>query len=177
MDGIKSDLQIEELREKINKLKSETAENLAEAEAGQIPKLMKSAEFKAIKAAANIAENVTIDSNGNVKSGTVPLDDKGSLGILVNLQGALKDWGQGSEKYKKVTDRLVTNKVEDIISKYPMKYKPQGSNTIKTKVIGLKKAKQIIASGNVAQIEGLKFMLNESGFGRSEIESIIEVLK
>jgi len=176
MDGIKSDLQLEELREKINKLKSETKENLAEAASGEIPKLMKSAEYEKIMKSANLANNVTIDVNGRVKQGGVPLSSQGALGVLVDIQTALKAWpGQGAAKYKAMQNSLVKSSVEKIIDSMPMKYKI--GDKIKKKVIGLKKAKQIIASGDTAKIEGLKSMLDQSDFSKDEIKSIIEALK
>ena len=179
MAGIKSDLQLEELREKINKLRSETAENLAEAEEkrkGKTSELMKSAEYEKIMKSANLANNVTIDVNGRVKQGGVPLSSQGALGVLVDIQTALKAWpGKGASQYKAMQNSLVKSSVEKIIDSMPMKYKD--GDKIKTKVIGLKKAKQIIASGDTSKIEGLKSILGQSKFSGAEIKSIIEALK
>ena len=52
--------------------------------------LMKSSEFRDALQIATLNNNATIDSNGNINLGKGPIDDRGSLGIMLDVQKTLE---------------------------------------------------------------------------------------
>ena len=176
MKALKDGLSIEEMEAKIDKLKSEAEKNRAD-DTENASKLMKSAEYGQIMKSANLANNVTIDANGRVRQGGVPLNSQGALSVLVDIQTALKGWGKGADKYKSMQNSLIKNSVEKIINSMPMKYKDPKTKKIVTKQLSLKTVKGMLKENDPAKVAGFKSMLEQSGFTEQEIKSMIGSLK
>ena len=148
----------------IDKIISEINKNRADASSGKTS-LMKSSEFRDALQIATLNNNATIDSNGNINLGKGPIDDRGSLGIMLDVQKTLekKDPSRVGQ-YLPGVKALINNKLEGMIENY--KFEALGG-----KILGKSLLRDI--RKNPTKLEEFKKSLKKDKFSNEEIELIV----
>ena len=148
----------------IDKIISEINKNRADASSGKTG-LMKSSEFRDALQIATLNNNATIDSNGNINLGKGPIDDRGSLGIMLDVQKTLekKDPSRVGQ-YLPGVKALINNKLEGMIENY--KFEALGG-----KILGKSLLRDI--RKNPTKLEEFKKSLKKDKFSNEEIELIV----
>ena len=148
----------------VDKIISEIDKNRADASSGKTS-LMKSSEFRDALQIATLNNNATIDSNGNINLGKGPIDDRGSLGIMLDVQKTLekKDPSRVGQ-YLPGVKALINNKLEGMIENY--KFEALGG-----KILGKSLLRDI--RKNPTKLEEFKKSLKKDKFSNEEIELIV----
>ena len=165
LEAEESNLMIKLIKEgvAIDKIISEIDKNRADASSGKTS-LMKPSEFNSAVRLAGLSNKVTMDSDGNISMGNSPLDDKGSLKILMDVQDVLstKDPKRVSQYLPGVT-KTINTKVGQIIDSYIIgkTKKPLGRSTIKK------------AQGDAKFKENLTKKLRAEGFPQNMVDLLL----